>query len=110
MKKGNPYGTHRVISPKGVLPQPADVIDNDMEIYDNEVKIAVKTLNIDSASFTSVVDHACGKTFQLMISKRLRKLCSVSLLKPANTRTLGQDPAECSSELLKKSDRNGREI
>ena len=23
MKKGNKYGTHRVISPKGVLPQPA---------------------------------------------------------------------------------------
>ena len=61
MKKGNPYGTHRVISPKGILPQPADVIDNDMEIYDNEVKISVQTLNIDSASFTSVVDHACGK-------------------------------------------------
>ena len=37
MKKGCPYGTHRVISPKGVLPQPADVIDNNMEIYDNEV-------------------------------------------------------------------------
>ena len=61
MKKGNPYGTHRVISTKGVLPQPADVIDNDMEIYDNEVKINVQTLNIDSASFTSVCDHACGK-------------------------------------------------
>lgn len=61
MKHGNPYGTHRVISPKGVLPQPADVIDNDMEIYDNEVKINVQTLNIDSASFTSVCDHACGK-------------------------------------------------
>ena len=30
MKKGCPYGTHRVISPKGVLPQPADVIDNTM--------------------------------------------------------------------------------
>ena len=39
MKKGCPYGTHRVISPKGVLPQPADVIDNTMEIYDNEVLI-----------------------------------------------------------------------
>lgn len=61
MKKGNPYGTHRVISPKGVLPQPADVIDNDMEIYDNEVLINVQTLNIDSASFTSVCDHAVGK-------------------------------------------------
>ena len=58
MKKGNPYGTHRVISPKGVLPQPADVIDNDMEIYDNEVKINVKTLNIDSASFTEVVKRS----------------------------------------------------
>ena len=36
MNKGCPYGTHRVISPKGVLPQPADVIDNTMEIYDIE--------------------------------------------------------------------------
>ena len=54
MKKGCPYGTHRVISPKGVLPQPADVIDNTMEIYDNEVLIDVQTLNIDSASFTEI--------------------------------------------------------
>ncbi|WP_303857780.1 zinc-binding dehydrogenase [Aminicella lysinilytica] len=61
MKKGNPYGTHRVISPKGVLPQPADVIDNNMEIYDNEVKINVKTLNIDSASFTEIVKQSVGK-------------------------------------------------
>jgi len=61
MKKGNPYGTHRVISPKGVLPQPADVIDNDMEIYDNEVKINVKTLNIDSASFTEIVRQTVNK-------------------------------------------------
>jgi L-erythro-3,5-diaminohexanoate dehydrogenase len=56
---GSPYGTHRVISPKGVLPQPADVIDNDMEIWDNELKINVKTLNIDSASFTEIVRRTC---------------------------------------------------
>ena len=56
---GSPYGTHRVISPKGVLPQPADVIDNDMEIWDNELKIDVKTLNIDSASFTEIVRRTC---------------------------------------------------
>lgn len=61
MKKGNPFGTHRVISPAGILPQPADVIDNKMEICNNEVKIDVKTLNVDSASFTAFVDHACGK-------------------------------------------------
>lgn len=61
MKKGCPYGTHRVIEPKGVLPQPADIIDNTMEIYDNEVLIDVKTLNIDSASFTEIVKRVLNK-------------------------------------------------
>lgn len=60
MKKGSPFGTHRVISPKGVLPQPADVIDNTMEIYDNEVLIDVQTLNVDSASFTQIEKQAGG--------------------------------------------------
>ncbi|MDE6629933.1 MAG: L-erythro-3,5-diaminohexanoate dehydrogenase, partial [Bacteroidales bacterium] len=51
--KGSKYGTHRVISPKGVLPQPADKVDNNMDVlYDNEILIDVQTLNIDSASFT----------------------------------------------------------
>ncbi len=59
-KKGDRFGTHRVISPKGVLPQPADVISNDMEIYDNEVLIDVHTLNIDSASFTEIERRAEG--------------------------------------------------
>ena len=46
-KKGNKYGTHRVLDPQGVLPQPANKIDNNMdEIYDNEVLIDVQTLNI----------------------------------------------------------------
>lgn len=58
--KGNPYGTHRVIEPKGVLPQPAIKIDNNMEIYDNEILIDVQTLNIDSASFTQISDQAQG--------------------------------------------------
>lgn len=60
MKIGNPYGTHRVIEPKGVLPQPAYKIDNTMEIYDNEILIDVKTLNIDSASFTQIREQAKG--------------------------------------------------
>ncbi len=60
MKKGNPYGTHRVIEPKDVLPQPALKIDNDMEIYDNEILIDVKTLNVDSASFTQIKEQANG--------------------------------------------------
>ena len=56
-KKGNKFGTHRVIEPKGVLPQPANKIDNNMdEIYDNEILIDVQTLNIDSASFTDIAN------------------------------------------------------
>ncbi|PKL41590.1 MAG: L-erythro-3,5-diaminohexanoate dehydrogenase [Candidatus Riflebacteria bacterium HGW-Riflebacteria-1] len=60
VKKGCPYGTHRVIEPKGVLPQPADKIDNSMEIYDNEILIDVQTLNVDSASFTQIEKQAKG--------------------------------------------------
>jgi L-erythro-3,5-diaminohexanoate dehydrogenase len=61
MKKGCKYGTHRVIEPAGVLPQPAKKIDNNMdEFYDNEVLIDVQTLNIDSASFTQIEEQAGG--------------------------------------------------
>ena len=60
-KKGNKYGTHRVLDPQGVLPQPANKIDNNMdEIYDNEILIDVQTLNIDSASFTQIHEQAGG--------------------------------------------------
>jgi L-erythro-3,5-diaminohexanoate dehydrogenase len=59
-KSGSPYGTHRVLEPKGVLPQPAQKIDNTMEIYDNEVLIDVQTLNVDSASFTQIKEQAGG--------------------------------------------------
>jgi L-erythro-3,5-diaminohexanoate dehydrogenase len=60
MKKGCKFGTHRVIEPKGALPQPAWKIDNDMEIYNNEILINVQTLNIDSASFTQIKQQAEG--------------------------------------------------
>lgn len=61
MKKGCKFGTHRVIEPKGTLPQPAWKIDNDMDIYDNEILINVQTLNIDSASFTQIKEEANGE-------------------------------------------------
>ena len=60
MKRGNKYGTHRVIEPKGTLPQPAKKISNDMEIFDNEILIDVDYLNIDSASFTQLNEEAKG--------------------------------------------------
>ena len=58
--KGNKYGTHRVIEPKGVLTQAAYKIDNDMDkLYSNEIICDVISLNIDSASFTQI-EEACG--------------------------------------------------
>jgi len=61
MKKGNKYGTHRVLEPQGVLPQPAVKVDNNVtEIYDNEILVDVDILNIDSASFTQIKEQAGG--------------------------------------------------
>ncbi len=60
MVKGNKYGTHRVIEPKGTLPQPAFKISNDTTIFDNEILIKVDYLNIDSASFTQLREEAGG--------------------------------------------------
>lgn len=61
MKKGCPYGTHRVLEPGGCLPQPAWRLDNSVEeIYDNEILIDVHTLNIDSASFAQMKEQAGG--------------------------------------------------
>lgn len=54
MKALCPYGTHRVISPSGSLPQAALKLDNDMKCLDNEILISVETLNIDSASFAQI--------------------------------------------------------
>jgi L-erythro-3,5-diaminohexanoate dehydrogenase len=60
-KKGSKYGIHRVIEPIGVLPQPANKLNNNMdEIWDNEILIDVITLNVDSASFTQIEEQAGG--------------------------------------------------
>lgn len=58
---GDPYGAHRVIEPQGVLPQPAEQVDNNMNrLWDNEILIDGEALNIDSASFTQIKQEADG--------------------------------------------------
>ncbi|MBT3235717.1 MAG: L-erythro-3,5-diaminohexanoate dehydrogenase [Bdellovibrionales bacterium] len=63
MTKPCRYGTHRVISPVGSLPQSAEKIDNSLPIHDNEILIEVDILNIDAASFRQIND-ACGGDLQ----------------------------------------------
>lgn len=59
MMKPCPYGTHRVLEPKGAMPQAALRIDSGMPMQANEMLIEVETLNVDSASFTQIRE-ACG--------------------------------------------------
>src|SRR5262249_32836911 len=59
--KGDRFGTHRVIEPRGALPQAAWRLDNDASReFDDELVIAVDTLNIDSASFRQMEEAAGG--------------------------------------------------
>ena len=47
----DPYGLRRVVRPRGVLPQQAEVVDPLLPPGDDELLIDVEHLNIDAASF-----------------------------------------------------------
>ncbi|MEX2105199.1 MAG: L-erythro-3,5-diaminohexanoate dehydrogenase, partial [Bacilli bacterium] len=57
MKQSHVYGLHRVIEPKGNLPQPAWKLDATPICYSNEMLIEVERLNIDSASFRQLKEE-----------------------------------------------------
>lgn len=57
--KGNKFGTHRVIKPKGTLPQRAQIIDSSPVICSNEILIDVGILNITASAFGNLVKK-CG--------------------------------------------------
>jgi L-erythro-3,5-diaminohexanoate dehydrogenase len=59
---GDRYGAHRVVVPRGALPQPAWRLDADFtRIFGGEVLLDVETLNVDSASFAQMVEAAQGR-------------------------------------------------
>jgi len=61
MKEPCRYGTHRVLSPAGAMPQSAEKLDNDMGTpYPNEILVDVISLNIDSASFAQIKGESGG--------------------------------------------------
>lgn len=51
------FGSHRVLEPKGSLPQAAWRLDAEAPLQDNEILVEVDTLNIDSASFTQLEEE-----------------------------------------------------
>jgi L-erythro-3,5-diaminohexanoate dehydrogenase len=61
MRTGSsPVGLHRVVSPAGVLPQAADVLDASPELWPDEVRVSVERLNLDAASYRQLVTKHGG--------------------------------------------------
>ncbi|GLW66359.1 L-erythro-3,5-diaminohexanoate dehydrogenase [Actinomadura rubrobrunea] len=48
---GSAVGLHRVLEPRGVLPQAAHRLDTDPRIRPDEVRVRVERLNLDAASY-----------------------------------------------------------
>jgi L-erythro-3,5-diaminohexanoate dehydrogenase len=60
MPESSPIGSHRVVSPAGVLPQAADRLDPSPQIRPDEVRVAVERLNLDAASFRQLITKHGG--------------------------------------------------
>ena len=71
-RPADPLGIQRVVSPKGVLPQQADVLDAEQPIAEDELLIEVESLNIDSASFHQISKACDGDP--LLIEKHILDL------------------------------------
>ena len=57
----SPVGLHRVVEPAGAsLPQAAQRLDTRPELWPDEVRIAVETLNLDAASYRQLHDKHGG--------------------------------------------------
>ncbi|KWX00962.1 L-erythro-3,5-diaminohexanoate dehydrogenase [Carbonactinospora thermoautotrophica] len=56
----SPIGLHRVLEPRGVLPQAARRLDDRPEIWPDEVRVRVERLNLDAASYRQLADKHGG--------------------------------------------------
>lgn len=90
MKKGNYFGTHRVIYPDGLLPQAAERIDNNPEIFSNEILIEVSALQPTATAF-GVLKRQCGEHVDKM---------SEAIMKIVEARGKFQEPTTKSGGIL----------
>jgi len=56
----DPYGLRRVVSPRGALPQRADVLDPALPLGEDELALDVEALAVDAASFRQLEQAARG--------------------------------------------------
>lgn len=60
LRISSPIGLHRVLAPRGVLPQAAWQLDPDPCLHPDEVRVRVERLNLDAASFRQLHDRHRG--------------------------------------------------
>jgi len=68
----DPYGLRRVVRPRGVLPQQAEVLDPRLPMGEDELFIDVEHLNIDAASFRQLESSGRDIAGQVMEIVRAR--------------------------------------
>jgi L-erythro-3,5-diaminohexanoate dehydrogenase len=59
-RPGSPLGLHRVVEPAGVLPQAAYRLDPDPRIWPDEVRVSLRRLNLDAASYRQLHTECAG--------------------------------------------------
>jgi L-erythro-3,5-diaminohexanoate dehydrogenase len=75
MTKSHPFGIHRSLDPPGSLPQTARRLDATPRALENEIAVAVRALNIDSASFRQLreVELSTGETVEQQVIRIVRE-------------------------------------
>lgn len=74
--RGDPYGSHRVIHPKGLLPQAAEKVDNSPVICSNEILVDVIALQPTATAFGRIKKECggdiakIGETIQQIVAER----------------------------------------
>ncbi|MFD8263144.1 lysine 5,6-aminomutase subunit alpha TIM-barrel domain-containing protein [Streptomyces griseoluteus] len=58
--ESSPLGLHRVVAPRGVLPQAADRLDPDPRLREDEVRVDIEYLNLDAASYRQLYEEHHG--------------------------------------------------
>ncbi|MBI4925274.1 MAG: L-erythro-3,5-diaminohexanoate dehydrogenase [Bdellovibrio sp.] len=61
----DPLGIQRVVQPKGVLPQQAEILSTNLPIAEDELLVEVESLNVDSASFHQISESAGGDVIKI---------------------------------------------
>ena len=62
-READPLGVTRVVRPKGSLPQQAEQLDPELPLAEDELRVEVESLNIDSASFHQIWE-ACQSSIE----------------------------------------------